>query len=126
MRSQPLRPILHGCPASKVARAPAGALPPSRIERAGVVYHRVASTRRSGLRAIAQLLVGKPAGVAVQEFNDLSATMSEVLAGLLGRVARNMPVDDVDLVTTWTARNDAGGFVLIGDPAVRLRVNDLV
>jgi hypothetical protein len=75
--------------------------------------------------ALAQILVGKPVGVAVQEFNDLSAKLSEVLAGMLERVARKQPVDDADLVTTWTARNDAGGFVLIGDPAVRLRVNDL-
>jgi hypothetical protein len=65
-------------------------------------------------------------GIAVQEFNDLSATLSDVLSTMLGRAFRNMPVDDVELASTWTQRNDAGGFVLIGDPAVRLRVNDLV
>jgi hypothetical protein len=81
---------------------------------------------RAFQRALATLLVGKPAGVAVQEFNDLSATLSEILARLLGEVARKKAVDDGELVSTWTARNDAGGFVLIGDPAVRLRVNDLL
>lgn len=81
---------------------------------------------RAFQRSLANLLVGKPAGVAVQEFNDLSATLSEVLARLLGNVARKKSVDDGELVATWTARNDAGGFVLIGDPAVRLRVNDLL
>jgi hypothetical protein len=81
---------------------------------------------RAFQRALAYLLAGKPAGVAVQEFNDLSATLSEVLARLLGNVSRGKPVDDGELVSTWTARNDAGGFVLLGDPAVRLRVNDLL
>jgi hypothetical protein len=81
---------------------------------------------RAFQRALATLLVGKPAGIAVQEFNDLSATLSEVLARLLGNVAKKKSVDDGELVSTWTARNDAGGFVLIGDPAVRLRVNDLL
>jgi hypothetical protein len=81
---------------------------------------------RAFQRALATLLVGRPAGVAVQEFNDLSATLSEVLARLLGDVARKKAVDDGELVSTWTARNDAGGFILIGDPAVRLRVGDLL
>jgi hypothetical protein len=81
---------------------------------------------RAFQRSLATLLVGKPAGVAVQEFNDLSATLSEILARLLGDVARKKAVDDGELVSTWTARNDAGGFVLIGDPAVRLRVHDLL
>jgi hypothetical protein len=81
---------------------------------------------RAFQRALATLLVGKPAGIAVQEFNDLSATLSEVLTRLLEQIARKQTVDDVELVSTWTARNDAAGFVLIGDPAVKLRVNDLI
>lgn len=77
-------------------------------------------------RAIAQILVGKPVGIAVQEFNDMSATLSDVLAGMLGKAFQGIPVDDLALATTWMQRNDAGGFVLLGDPAVRLRVADLV
>jgi hypothetical protein len=76
--------------------------------------------------ALAHLLLGKPVGVAVQEFNDLSAKLSHVLSGLLGRIVRKLPVDAVELVATWTARNDAAGFVVLGDPAVKLRVNDMV
>jgi hypothetical protein len=77
-------------------------------------------------RAIANLLVGYPAGLAAQEFNDLSSTLSEVLARLLGDAFQNLPVNNAELVSTWTHRNDAAGFVLLGDPAVRLRVDDLV
>jgi len=77
-------------------------------------------------RAVAQILVGKPVGVAVQEFNDMAATLSDVLSGMLGKVYRGGEVDDVALANTWMQRNDAAGFVLLGDPAVRLRVTDLV
>ena len=80
---------------------------------------------RAFQRALGHMLTGKPLGVAVQEFNDLSAALSEVLSGLLARAFRDIPVDDVELASTWTHRNDAAGFVLIGDPAVALRVNDL-
>jgi hypothetical protein len=73
-----------------------------------------------------QVLAGKPVGIAVQEFNDLSATLSDVLSGLLGKAFLGIPIDDVALASTWMQRNDAGGFVLLGDPAVRLRVADLV
>lgn len=81
---------------------------------------------RAFQKAIAQILVGKPVGLAVQEFNDLCATLSNVLTRQLGNIHHGMAVDDVELVSTWTHRNDAAGFVLLGDPAVRLRVNDLV
>jgi hypothetical protein len=81
---------------------------------------------RAFQRALGTVLVGKPLGLAVQEFNDLSAKLSEVLTGLLEQVARKQSVNDFELVSTWTARNDAGGFVLIGDPAARLRVWDLI
>jgi hypothetical protein len=49
-----------------------------------------------------------------------------VLTRVLGDAFHGKPVDDFELVSTWTQRNDAAGFVVIGDPAVRLRVNDLV
>ncbi len=33
---------------------------------------------------------------------------------------------DQELVTAWAERNDAGGYVVIGDPAARLRLDTLV
>lgn len=77
-------------------------------------------------RAVGQILVGQPVGLAVQEFNDMSATLSEVLSGLQGKVFQGIPVDDLALARAWMQRNDAAGFVLLGDPAVRLRITDLV
>lgn len=76
-------------------------------------------------RALAQILIGKPLGLAVQEFNDLAATLSDTLSGLLGKACQGVPVDDVALAYTWMQRNDAAGFVLLGDPAVKLR-SDLI
>jgi len=76
--------------------------------------------------ALMQLLSGRPVGIAVQEFNDLTATVSNVLARVLAAAYQGQPVDDFELVSTWTQRNDAAGFIVIGDPAVRLRVDDLV
>jgi hypothetical protein len=76
-------------------------------------------------RAIAQILIGKPLGLAVQEFNDLAATLSESLSNMLGKAFQGIPVDDVALASTWMQRNDAAGFVLLGDPAVKLR-GDLI
>lgn len=123
-------PFVAALPRRLLAHPNGGALAClAHVERAwGSSITGVASSPqiRAFQRALATLLVGKPAGVAVQEFNDLSATLSEILARLLGDVARKKKVDDTELVSTWTARNDAGGFILIGDPAVRVRVNDLL
>jgi hypothetical protein len=74
-------------------------------------------------RAIAQILLGKPIGLAVQEFNDLAATLSDALQNLLGKAYQGIPVDDVALTSTWLQRNDAAGFILLGDPAVKLRTD---
>ena len=123
-------PFVAALPRRLLAHPNGGALACiAHVERAwGSSITGVASSPqiRAFQRALATLLAGKPAGLAVQEFNDLSATLSEILARLLGEVARKHAVDDAELVSTWMARNDAGGFVLIGDPAVRLRVNDLL
>ena len=123
-------PFVAALPRRLLAHPNGGALACiAHVERAwGSSITGVASSPqiRAFQRALATLLVGKPAGLAVQEFNDLSATLSEILARLLGEVARKQAVDDVRARVDVDASNDAGGFVLIGDPAVRLRVNDLL
>lgn len=123
-------PFLAALPRRLLAHPNGGALACiAHIERAwGSSITGIASSPqiRSFQTAIGLMLVGKPAGLAVQEFNDLSATLSEVLSGLLGRAFQGEEIDDETLAFTWTQRNDAAGFVLIGDPAVRLRVTDMV
>jgi hypothetical protein len=76
--------------------------------------------------AIARILVGQPIGLAVQEFNNKSNRVAQRLKSLLIDAFQNQPVNDVDLASTWMECNDAEGYLVLGDPAVRLRVDDLV
>ena len=123
------RPFIAALPQRLLAHPQGGALACiAHVERAWG-YSITGTTARPQIRAfqraLGTALSGKPVGLAVQEFNDLSATLSDILSGLLGRAFRGTTIDDVELASTWTHRNDAAGFVLIGDPAVRLRVGDL-
>jgi hypothetical protein len=123
------RPFIAALPQRLLAHPQGGALACiAHVERAWG-YSITGTTARPQIRAfqraLGTALSGKPVGLAVQEFNDLAATLSDILSGLLGRAFRGTAVDDVELASTWTHRNDAAGFVLIGDPAVRLRVGEL-
>lgn len=72
---------------------------------------------------IADLLSGKRVGSSMQRFNQRYLNLNAVLTsknGLIDRFARAKPVSR-EVAKLWTARNDARGYVLVGDPAVRLR-----
>jgi hypothetical protein len=124
------KPFIAALPRRLLAHPAGGALACiAHVERAwgsSITGNAPSPQIRPFQRALAQLMVGMPVGMAVQEFNDLSATVSDVLTRVLGDSFHGKSVDDLELVSTWTQRNDAAGFVVIGDPAVRLRVNDLV
>jgi hypothetical protein len=75
--------------------------------------------------ALERLLLGQPVGLAVQEFNDKCAVASVSLTNLLTQAYAGQAVDDGQLLTTWAERNDAEGYVVVGDPAVRLRTDKL-
>jgi len=72
--------------------------------------------------AIAKILAGLPIGYAMDDFNrkyiNLSAVLTSKLEDLL-----NTPRSDEELAQDWLERNDAESYVVIGDPAVRLRVD---
>jgi hypothetical protein len=75
---------------------------------------------------IGRVLAGEPVGHATQDFSQRYATAS---AELLNKVDPALPSArrpaDLDLARTWVERNDAQNYVLLGDPAVRLRVGEL-
>jgi len=71
-------------------------------------------------------MLGQPVGLAVQEFNDKCAAASVALTSLLEQAYARRPVDDAQLSVTWAERNDAEGYVALGDPAVKLRIDKLV
>ncbi|HVM05767.1 MAG TPA: hypothetical protein VM242_11395 [Acidimicrobiales bacterium] len=71
--------------------------------------------------ALGQIVVGRPVGAALGDFNDKYAALSTNLASLLREMEYGLNVAPSKLAALWTERNDAQNFVLLGDPAVRLR-----
>lgn len=75
--------------------------------------------------AIGRILIGQPVGYAMKDFNERYAALSTSLTGLLEEISFGAQISDRELAANWIERNDAEGYVIIGDPAVRLRVDDL-
>jgi hypothetical protein len=72
--------------------------------------------------AIESLLRGKPVGMAMEYFNMRYAALSTELTTELELIGWGRTYDPHDLAMKWTSNNDARGYVIIGDPAVRLPV----
>jgi hypothetical protein len=71
---------------------------------------------------VARLLHGEPVGHAVQDFNQRYAVISNSLTDDLEERSFGKQYADEELVNAWVRRNDAQGYLLLGDPAVRLHV----
>jgi hypothetical protein len=75
---------------------------------------------------IGRVLGGDPVGHAMMDFSQRYATYS---TELLGKLDPSLPEarrpKDPDLAWAWIERNDAQNYIVIGDPAVRLRTEDL-
>lgn len=76
---------------------------------------------------VQRILNGNPVGHAIQDFNfryaDLSIQVSSFIEEKL-YYRKNVPDDKI--AVAWVQRNDAEGYVVLGDPAVRLRADELV
>jgi hypothetical protein len=73
------------------------------------------------------ILDGCPVGHAVaQQFGQRFVTLSATLLSVVSPSApASLLPSDRDLVTYWLERNDAQNYVLLGDPAVRIRKDAL-
>lgn len=71
--------------------------------------------------AIDRMLAGQPVGAALDYFDMRHAAIATELAYLYDHVRDPPTAEDIYwLAELWTANNDARGYVIIGDPAVRL------
>ena len=72
-----------------------------------------------------QLIEGYPIGAAIEWFNEqYAAVSSELTKDLWKMKLAGKKSDDYHLSYLWTANNDARGYAIIGDPAVRLMVGN--
>jgi hypothetical protein len=69
---------------------------------------------------IGRLLSGETVGYAVRDFQERYASLSVTFLELLRRDAAGLGVSPRALAAQWIERNDAGGYLVFGDPAARL------
>jgi hypothetical protein len=72
--------------------------------------------------ALLRIAAGEPVGHAMKDFNEKYAALSTTLSSLLEQKSYGAVVSERELAAAWAERNDAGGYMVIGDPAVSLRV----
>ena len=69
--------------------------------------------------AVERLLKGHPLGSAMEYFNGRYAAVATELTAVLDRAQWEEP-DPFEVSEMWAANNDARGYIVLGDPAVRL------
>lgn len=69
-----------------------------------------------------RILSGRRVGDAMDSFNGRWSVLSGQLVRLLDRrQAAQAAVSDVKLANAWIQRDDARNYIILGDPASRLR-----
>jgi hypothetical protein len=75
--------------------------------------------------AIIVIAKGQPLGLSLKVFNDVFAASSVDLTNVIRNKDGGAQISDREIAKLWLERNDAEGYVLMGDPAVRLRKDAL-
>jgi hypothetical protein len=119
-------PFMARLPMQMLARPRGGALAViGHVDRAWSYSFRwPGAGRQTGVfrDAFHRLLAGHPVGSAMEPFGARYAELSTLLSDDLQQADRGRSLEPRDLAGKWTANNDARGYALIGDPAVRLPV----
>jgi hypothetical protein len=72
---------------------------------------------------IGRILAGEPVGHSTKDFSEKYATLSTDLLSKLDETKPEERPSDEELAWTWIERNDAQNYIMLGDPAVQLRVD---
>ncbi|MGP0063138.1 MAG: hypothetical protein ACLQGP_05975 [Isosphaeraceae bacterium] len=69
-----------------------------------------------------RVLRGDPVGMATKDFSDRYSNYSVGILNQLAGTNTNENASATQMAALWIERNDAQNYILLGDPAVRLRV----
>ncbi|WP_020471363.1 hypothetical protein [Zavarzinella formosa] len=72
---------------------------------------------------LARVLSGEPVGHATKNFSERYAVLSTALASALDESSKEAKVSPQEIAAMWVERNDAQNYVVLGDPAVKLRTD---
>ncbi len=119
------QPFVAGLPKRLLAHPRGGALAViGLVERAwGYAFAAPAGDRlRPFQSALGGLLAGEPVGHAVREFNQRYAALASSLSAMRKKMGFGARLADREVAAAWIERNHSQSYVVLGDPAVRLRV----
>ncbi len=74
---------------------------------------------------LGRVLRGEPVGYATKDFSERYANSSTRLLNLIGGTNPAAKPRESEMAALWVERNDAQNYVLLGDPAVRLRIESM-
>ena len=91
-------------------------------------YNANGSPQNQSLKdVLVRLMMGQPVGHATDQLNlRWAATTSRLLQGIESLKTPDGADSAEQVENLWVARNDARNYVVLGDPAVRLRVDRMV